>query len=353
MKIIHTSDIHLDSPLTTRLSAIESRARRNEITETFRKIIDEAVKINAEAIIISGDLFDTERANMKTVATILEAIEAAESVSFFYLSGNHEKNLLISSGQKMPQNLFVFGEEWTYFKIGGVTVAGRSKISADMFGSLTLNEDETNILVLHGILADKSDDGEKIGKRELEKLPVDYLALGHYHSFSETKVSSRSTAVYSGTPEGRGFDEAGDKGYVLLDIEGGEVNYEFKKIAKRTLHIKEVDISSAVREIDIEDFVGEAIADISALDLVRVVLVGEHASSLSRDTDALEKRFSERYFYFEAQDKSKIRISPDEYKNDKSLKGEFIRLVMSKEELSDDMRAAIIECGIRALAGEL
>ena len=45
-------------------------------------------------------------------------------------------------------------------------------------------------------------------------------------------------------------------------------------------------------------------------------------------------------------------VSSDDYKNDKSLKGEFIRLVLSKDELGDDEKAAIIECGIRALAGD-
>ena len=98
--------------------------------------------------------------------------------------------------------------------------------------------------------------------------------------------------------------------------------------------------------------VGEAIADIPAPDLVRVVLVGEHAPGVQRDTESLEKRFSPSFFYFEIKDKSRLRISPEEYKNDKSLKGEFIRLVMSKDGLTDEEKEAVIECGIRALAGE-
>ena len=44
-------------------------------------------------------------------------------------------------------------------------------------------------------------------------------------------------------------------------------------------------------------------------------------------------------------------VSQD-YKNDKSLKGEFIRLVLSKEDLTQKQKEAIIECGLRALAGE-
>ncbi len=353
MKLIHTSDIHLDSPLTTRLSAAAGRERRRELTATFRRIIEEAAGADASGIIISGDLFDTDRATLKTVDGILGIIESAPEVKFFYLPGNHEKDSLIASGLKIPENLFIFGEEWTYFQIGDVTLAGRQKISQNMFEGLSLDEAKTNILVLHGELSEKCDDGEKIGRRELLPLPLDYVALGHYHTYSETKISERCTAVYSGTPEGRGFDEVGDKGYVLLDTSLGKVSYKFKKIASRTLHIKEVDIGCATREIDVEDLVFAAIRGIPREDLVRVVLVGEHEPSLVRDTDSLEKRFSSGYFYFEVQDKSKIKICPDDYKNDKSLKGEFIRLVMSREDISEQMKAAVIECGIRALAGEV
>ncbi len=353
MKIIHTSDIHLDSPLTSRLSALSGRERRRELTATFRKIIDGAGNMGASAIIISGDLFDSDRATIKTIDGILGIIEASPEISFFYLPGNHEKDCITASALKIPQNLFIFGEEWTYFEIGNVTVAGRSKISANMFSSLSLDEKRINIVALHGELSERSGENEKIGRRELEKLPIDYVALGHYHSYSENKISQRTTAVYSGTPEGRGFDEVGDKGYVLLQVTDKGVSHKFTKAAKRTLHIKEVDISCAAREIDIENLVLSEICNIPSEDLVRVVLVGEHGPSLVRDTVSLEKRFSERVFYLEVKDKSKIRICPEDYKNDKSLKGEFIRLVMAKDELTEEQKARVIECGIRALAGEL
>ena len=52
------------------------------------------------------------------------------------------------------------------------------------------------------------------------------------------------------------------------------------------------------------------------------------------------------------KDESRLRINADDYKNDKSFKGEFIRLVLSKDELSDEEKDAIIECGIRALTSE-
>ena len=40
------------------------------------------------------------------------------------------------------------------------------------------------------------------------------------------------------------------------------------------------------------------------------------------------------------------------YQNDISLKGEFIRLVLSQESLNDEEKSKVISTGIKALAGE-
>lgn len=352
MKLIHTSDIHLDSPLTSRLSPSKARERKRELTASFRRMTDEAASIGAGGVIIAGDLFDNERVSIRTLDSVMGIIENAVGITFFYLPGNHEKDRLTSSGVSIPENLIIFGEEWSSYRFGDVTVSGCSSIKADTFSSLRLNENEINIAVLHGELADRTDAPDKIGMRELKDLPIDYLALGHYHTYSETRFSERGRAVYCGTPEGRGFDETGDKGYVIIDTDFHSVRSRFVKRAFRTLHSVDVDICGADREIEIENRIAHAVSQIPHSDLVRVTLVGEYAPGTKRETEALTGRFSDSFFYFEVKDASRLRISSEDYKNDRSLKGEFIRLVLSKEELTDEEKAAIIECGIRALAGD-
>ena len=351
MKLIHTSDIHVDSPLTTKLSPTRAKERKRELITSFRNIVNDAKTIGARGIIIAGDLFDNDKVGFKTLEAIVGIIESSPDILFFYLPGNHEKDRLSASGTVIPQNLKLFGEEWTYFKIDNVRIAGKTKIDDNLFASIDLYENDINIVTLHGELS-TSDTKGKISVNNLATLPIDYVALGHYHSYSETPISQRGVAVYSGTPEGRGFDEAGDKGYVVIDTDNVRLTHSFKKNAIRTLRIIEVDISGVKREIEIENRVYSALNGISSNDLVRVMLVGEYEPGLIRDTESLTARFENSYYYFEAKDASKLRISADDYKNDKSLKGEFIRLVFAKDNISDEDKAAIIECGIRALAGE-
>ena len=352
MKIIHTSDIHIDSPLTTRLPSDKVRERRRELLSGFSHMVEEAKLISADAVIIAGDLFDSERITKKALDTALDVIERAENITFLYLTGNHEGDALFNSTRPMPKNLVTFGKEWTYFTIGSVTIAGRSEIREGMFDSLALPEETKNIVVLHGELRDRTAAPETIGIKDAVGRGIDYMALGHYHSYSRTEIDERGYAVYSGTPEGRGFDEVGDKGYVIIDTDARHVESGFRKFAKRRLHIVKVDITGILRTSDIDDRVRAAVRDIPASDMVRIELVGGYSPELWKDTDKLCHDFSGSFYYFEVKDLSKIAINPEDYKYDKSLKGEFIRTVGLDDSLDDATKARVIACGINALMGE-
>lgn len=352
MKILHTSDLHINSPLTSRLSADKVRERKNELIMTFSRMVDEAVYQKARLFIISGDLFDSERLTKTSAERVLGIIEKNPAVDFLYLPGNHEKTALLSCGIPLPGNLRVFGEDWTYFDYGYVTVVGRSVIEAGMFDRLDLNYANTNIVVLHGALSDGKTGGEYIGLRDTEGKHIDYIALGHYHSYGVANGEDGCIAVYSGTPEGRGFDEAGPKGFVMIDADGKHVRHVFAPFAKRTLRIIDVDVTGAERRIEVEDRVAAALDGVPLSDLIRIKFVGSHTPDFFPDTDAIVSAFAGRFYHFEAKDESVCDINPETHRYDKSLKGEFIRLVLSKEDISADEKDKIIRTGLAALMGD-
>lgn len=352
MKILHTSDLHIGSALTSRLSQDKIRERKGELLSGFERMIEEAVFERVSLFIIAGDLFDTERITKSTKDRVLAAIARCPGIEFLYLSGNHEKDALTQGDTHLPQNLRIFGDSWTYFDYGEVCVTGRSTITADMFQNLDLDYRKTNIVVLHGALADGKSGGEIIGKRELEGKHIDYLALGHYHSYSVQKIDETGIAVYAGTPEGRGFDEVGEKGFVLLEADGRHVRHAFRPFAKRTLRIVDVDLSGSESRSDVDTRVDSALVGISSGDLVRVRLVGKRSPEMFPDIGALTSRWQNSFYHFEIKDESSILINPEDYKYDRSLKGEFIRLVSSKTDISDGEKEKIIRTGLAALMGE-
>ena len=59
--------------------------------------------------------------------------------------------------------------------------------------------------------------------KDVEQSGADYLALGHVHAFGGVQQAGRTFWAYPGCPEGRGFDELGDKGFLTGTVEPGQV----------------------------------------------------------------------------------------------------------------------------------
>ncbi len=351
MRIIHTSDLHLEAPLT-RLSPEVTRTRKNELFDSFFRTVDEAARLGVRLFIISGDLFDSERVTKRGKDRVLAAIERHPDIDFLYLPGNHERDGFITRISTPPGNLKIFGAEWTSYDFGEVTVTGRSVCSAGMFDGLCLDPKKKNIVVLHGEITSAGSDDEKISLREAAGHGIDYLALGHYHSYSEHRIDTRGVAVYSGTPEGRGFDEAGECGFMLLETDADGVRRRFCPFAKRRIRIIEADITGAGSRREMLDIVQQSTASASHEDIVRLVITGKHPPELYADTVAISLSLENRFFYLEVRDESRVDISPSSYIHDLTLKGEFIRLVLAREDIPEKMKDKIIKCGIAALLGE-
>ena len=351
MKILHTADLHLGSAMNTKLSPDKIKERRVELFSTFENMADHAEHHGVRLFIIAGDLFDTKRLTTKDIERVIGIISSHPRIDFLYLFGNHEKNALIESGRELPENLKIFDKEWTYFKYGNLTVAGRGEPSAEMFRTLDVKPEERTVVVLHGAVGDRSDEST-VGIKEARELGIDYIALGHYHSYGAFEVDDRCTAVYSGTPEGRGFDECGTKGYVIVDIGEGRARHRFYPIARRTIQLIDLDISDLRSRTEIQDAVEEKLRSIPSADIVRLLLSGRRPQNLFPDREQILSRYKDRFYYFEIKDESRTAINSEDFKYDKSLKGEFIRLSLADTEISDEDREEIIRAGISALLGE-
>lgn len=353
MKIIHTSDLHLDSPLTTRLDSKKVRERKGELLLSFKRLAERAESDGAQAFIIAGDLFDSERVGKRTLKNTLDIIASHPRLTFLYLAGNHEKSALSASSLKIPENLRIFDEGWTRFDVGEVSFIGRTETSPDMFSDFPKAEGRVNIAVLHAEIRDKSDFGGVIGLKELCDVGIDYLALGHYHTYAEIDIDQNHKAVYCGTPEGRGFDEAGEKGYVSIDVVGRSVKHKFYASSYRALHVKEIDVSDADSDIAAAYKIEKELSTLRRSDLVRVRLVGTRKLGRSFDTDTILSSFAGSFYYAEVKDDTRLYICADDFKNDISLKGEFIRGVIEDATLSDKDKEAVINLGLNVLMEEV
>lgn len=365
MKLIHCADLHLDSVLTTHLTKEKAKERKAELLHTFIRMVDYAKGNGVEAILIAGDLFDKKNISATARNVVKRAMQENQEITFFYLQGNHDVNFFLADDEEKPLNLKCFGTEWTSYSVEGdgkrLVVSGL-ELSQNNIGyashSLSLDLEDFNIVMLHGQESQYAvkDKAEVIPIDSLRNKGVDYLALGHVHAYKMELLDSRGKYCYPGCLEGRGFDECGEHGFVVLDVDlqTGGYTTEFVPFASRNLYTALVDISGCMNTMDIQKRVKQqlSLAGYEKDSLVKVVLRGEVEIDCEKDIDYLANWMKDDYYYFSVKDCSTIRVDYDAYAYDESLKGEFVRIVRGDGELSEDDKGAIIQFGIQALTGE-
>lgn len=366
MKIIHCADVHLDSKLTANLNKEQAKSRRLELLHTFVRMVDYAADNGVGAIIIAGDLFDTKNISVTARNGVYHAIADHPDIDFYYLEGNHDAGSFISSLTELPENLRLFDGGWRSYnanKTGGcnivITGAELDKSnSSTIYNSLVLDNDSFNIVVLHGQESQYSvrDNAEVININALKNKGIDYLALGHIHSYRRIGFDRRGCFCYSGCLEGRGFDECGECGFVLLDIDEDSRTYtdEFIPFAYRYLHTRETDVTGCATSAEIASRVKAVLSeeDYEERDLVKVVLTGEVDVECEKNVEYIRQQIESGYYFVKVYDETRLAVNYDEYMLDESLKGEFVRTVMNDKTLDEVTRAEVIRCGIQALAGE-
>ena len=360
MKIIHCADLHLDSKMTTNLSREQAKERKNEILRTFTRLVDYANKNKVKAILISGDMFDTRNVSAMVRNTVRDMMIQNPEIDFLYLKGNHDSDNFLSKLEELPQNLYMFEDDWTTYAYGNVTITGlelNPENSLTAYNSLVLDHDTFNIVMLHGQISGyrNKDKAENISLDDLKNKNIDYLALGHIHSFHIDKMDSRGIYCYPGCLEGRGFDECEQKGFVVLDIDMNtlKANVNFVPLGYRTLYTLPVDVTGVHTTQEAAVCINQAIKEkaYASSSLVKVVLQGEIDIECELDTSFLEEQFADYFYFLKVVDETKLMVNYQDYEGDVSLKGEFVRLVM-ESDMTEEEKSMVIRAGIQALKGE-
>ncbi len=361
MKILHCADLHLDSSMTSVLPKEKARDRRGELLTSYTNIVRYAVDNDIHHIIIAGDMFDTKSVSATARNVVVGSITANPDITFYYLKGNHDNDSFLGALENVPDNLKLFANEWTSYDLAdsNVSIYGLeiSENRDELYHGLILDKSKYNIVVLHGQenVASGKDKEAVINLRELKNKNIDYLALGHVHTHKEEKLDERGIYCYCGTPEGRGFDECGAMGFVVLDIDEREhtANLTFVSRNIRRLHNVEVDISDIS---DTDEAIGEIRKnldeyDIPAQDLVKITLTGKVGIDADINTVVINKMFEDRFYLFRIKDETTLKVNYEDFLLDESLKGEFVRLVKDSD-MSEEMKAEVIKTGIGALLKE-
>ncbi|BAZ86191.1 exonuclease subunit SbcD [Dolichospermum compactum] len=295
MKILHLSDIHIGSGFCHgRVNpATGLNTRLEDFVKTLSLCIDRAIADHVDLVLFGGDAFP----NATPAPYVQEAFAnqfrrlVDADIPTVLLVGNHDQHSQGLGGASLNiyRTLgvpgFVVGDTLTTHRIstqkGDVQIitlpwltrstlmtrqeTQRSSL-AEVNQLLTdrlevviegeirrLDPNLPTVLLAH-LMADNATLGAErllaVGKGFTLPLSLltrpcfDYVALGHVHKHQNLNKSNDPPVIYPGSIERVDFsEEKEDKGYVMIDLEKGKVNWEFCPLPVRTFRTIEIDLS--------------------------------------------------------------------------------------------------------------
>ncbi len=362
LRFLHTADIHFDTPFSARFSQEKATIRRREMMETFNGIIEKAS--DKEFLFISGDLFDGGYASRETLSFLNRSFSSIPNTKIMIVAGNHDPLTDDSPYKKIKwsENVYIFGKEYEYIdfpnhkiRIHGVSF-GEKHVNRPMVSKLDIKEEFANLLLIHGEVVSEGGDSDynPIYKSFIENCGVEYVALGHIHKHMGIERIGKTYFAYPGIPEGRGFDEDGEKGYIEGEIEKDIVNCRWVVSCARRFEHMNIDVSGTGDFLEILERVEKAVQNADTRNIYKIRLVGKADPSIIR-VDMIEEHLKKSVFYIEVTNETRRDYPIEEMMKDDGIKGEFIRCMMDKisqmpeEEKEIGIRA--LEIGIEAMEG--
>ena len=224
MKLLHSADWHLDAPLLG-FSPEETAQLKAALLELPAKVVCTAREHGCDLLLLSGDLFDG--AYSPETLLILQRALAEADIPVCIAPGNHDP-----MGPQSPWAQPGWSKNVHIFK-GGMESLLLPELNCRVYGAAFLGSDSQPLLegfradcseqyavgIFHGDPLTPQSGKNAITRHQVASCALDYLALGHIHKGDMFREGG-TLCAWPGCPMGRGFDETGEKGVLLVTLDG-------------------------------------------------------------------------------------------------------------------------------------
>ena len=350
LKILHAADLHLDSPFEG-LGAGKAAIRRKEQRELLNRLAELAVSEQVDVVLLAGDLLDSGNTYYETGEELIRALRTVPA-PVFIAPGNHDWYSPRSPYAKLrlPDNVHVFTagtirsvilpEQGA--RVFGAAFTGPSSPSLLEGFRAERKEGMFNLLCLHAEVGVRDSRYDPVSEEQLAQSGIDYAALGHIHKASGLLRSGSTWYSWPGCPEGRGFDETGEKTVSIVTLSQGECELRPVCIAKRRYETVKLDVTGADPLLAVHT----QLPDDTVGDVYRIVLTGE--TDAPPDLNKLYENLSDMFFELQLRDETRLRRGVWDSAGEDTLRGLFLaRLRLQYEKARDDEERKRIEQAAR------
>ncbi len=345
MKVIHIADIHLGAEPEKGAKWVKDRGR--EIWETFERAITYTEKVQADVLLIAGDMFHRQPL-LRELKEVDYLFSTLTKTRVMIIAGNHDY-----MKQDSYYRSFLWCKNVSFFKSPGIerkdfpdlnlSVYGGSYYDREdiepVYNQITVaDEKKVNILLGHG-----GDAGHR--PYDIEKLKAsgfDYIAFGHIHMGGELV---KNKVVQAGCLEPADRSDSGAKGFYEVEISKGKVQVKFVPFARRIYLPIEIAVTPEDTVMSVRQKVREEIETFGSQNMYSLRLVGQRDQIMQFSFEEFQKEGNICSFDDKTQPDYNLQELYQANKN--NVLGWYMKEFLKKETLNEIERQAL-HYGIRA-----
>ena len=358
MKFVHIADMHFDSPfinLSDREIFVD--LKRLEQRKVFKKVIEYIKENKIEYLFISGDLYEHKFVKLSTIEYINNLFKEIPETRIFISPGNHDPYLKNSYYNQYTwnENVKIFTSKIEKVQTSEANIYGFGFYDFYCTGCGLENieikdKEKLNILVIHGTLNGASLEEKQynsISRKTLAEKGFDYVATGHIH---KRQIWENPYIVYPGSTVSLGFDELGEHGMIVGNIEGKDIQISFVPLAETEFIEKNIDVTDILSKEELIEKIN--LLEIQENQFVKIILTGKRNFEI--DTYDLYKLINQDRI-IKIKNKTKMKYDLNSMQNDITLKGLFAKEFLKRlnnENISEEEKEIIekaVEIGLEAL----
>lgn len=351
MKILHAADFHLDSPFRA-LRPEQAQRRREEQRELLQALAALCRKERCELVLLAGDLFDSKEVSRQSLDA-LKAMAEEMAVPVCIAPGNHDFYSALSpyARESWPENVHIFKEEAPASiafpeldcRVWGA--AFRQMDCPPLTNFRASGSEVYQVMVLHGDPLSAGSFSRPVSKEAIAASNLSYLGLGHVHRSGSIKAGN-TLCAWPGCLMGRGFDETGEKGALVVTLDE-KISTKFCPLPGRRYETLAVEVGGNPQQA-----IESALPVDTKEDIYRIILRGAGQVALPE----LQAALQERFFDLTLKDETTAPKDLWEAETQDSLEGLYFRLLHKamEEAEGDDKRQLRLAAslGRRLLDGE-
>ncbi|MEI6221487.1 MAG: DNA repair exonuclease [bacterium] len=352
LSFLHLADLHIGARFAF-LPPELAQLRRQHIKDAFAESVRIAIGKRSEServevFLISGDLFDSANPSLVDIAFVQQQLRILQrnNVSTFLISGNHD---WYEKGNFWDNEDFPVTRHFTSYDFDiyedpqlDLTVVGiafnRKRTSVNHLAQFDYEpQTSRSILLYHGAWQNPSitftrDYPFKL--EDVEKLRINYVALGHYHKMTKLVDEKKTKVCYSGSIEGLDFavGELGKRFIIRGEIaSNGDVAVVPIEMNKMEMECMDYDCTT----FSLNHFLNELHKSVSPHRLLKVTLTGVPTVDFLMQMPKIKEELEGQFAYLNFRDET-LQLPKDLPEDEQTYLGLFARRIRSSIDQATD-----------------